>query len=1177
MMLMIVFETCAYDMRYSLKNNFHTRVHPGLGIFLKLFYFVQCVLFTTLQISHYETYLSISCLLYALVTIITIYQMPFHSFFSNSILIFIHLDALYLNFIFLLQIWIDSATAGIVLSFIMQPFILLLSMEMNKFLLNRKCNKRSAKYAKVIEFEHYLREGLLKHSTDPKILQLFNKNVQYNMRFNNDKLIRVLQAYYCLEALGDPELAYIKIGTCEFSGFNFLINYQVFKCKEILGFLNRELSEGLKLFLFHNNFDVTKKIDFEICLSLLSLFSKILNYPQDIHIIKSQLINNYQMIKTTKRKYKKLIKEVPDSIVLLDIYSSFLFNILHDEDEGIEFLQRRNRLLTELGGSKPKESMTKKDYPVLITSGSKGISGKIVYANDKMLEILGHNSESIKECYLSHFIPMPFDYQHANLLYNFPHQCISRKIICNTFNFISVNEFLIECEFETECIIYGEKPYFLSTFEMNNIKTRSVVLLDSTGFIMSASENFLSMFSIVSYKEKNIEDILHEPHFLKKPIQTPIKVKNNTLIGIINLIKLKNNTFFVVYFSSNNQELKNMMYKKSYTIREPPMHMLSNQQALLTKKTTTVGFRSKTTYFEESKIEDKFKVSFTQSNSIVSNYVNIHKEILALNKSTKSFKVMLYILCITILVVITVTSIETYIMYSEGESLASLNHLKRFGELNYQLTKLAVIVRSLDLSSKNLIDNWYTSADLIATVNDTTTIYKYFIDDQKSLKVCNSLKSESFIKSKDFTYFITNGDIYYSKITNKTLIIQLSNLNNLIGTLLQTASLFASDSSGQSLRLESSFLLIYNIMGSINKSLNSVIELLNLCSKERGFALTFIEDYALIGGIGILGGLFVVLAVFVVYSEKHVRFLWDYLQDSVDRSYSEIRNNVSERLSTVHLKDFSEENESKPVRISKNNKKVTHSLRHLIRFFLLFALCIGIMVVQSKYFIEEIRVGLEYRPYLIASFAAMKTSISRIIFWTNEYAIRDSEYRLENYYDFMLFDQLGKNIDSEIEKLKSIRSILRESNAKALITKAAEDILYNKYPGSTFSLHYGLHSATNLISSESSLLRSTNFNLSSEFSAFNDFTNELINATQIFTEMLDKTSYDIIISLLQNLIYFTISSNFFLILIFFGYYLPYLKRETKILIFLRKFSSFLPSENRKKMHDQEQIKKNYTK
>jgi hypothetical protein len=77
------------------------------------------------------------------------------------------------------------------------------------------------------------------------------------------------------------------------------------------------------------------------------------------------------------------------------------------------------------------------------------------------------------------------------------------------------------------------------------------------------------------------------------------------------------------------------------------------------------------------------------------------------------------------------------------------------------------------------------------------------------------------------------------------------------------------------------------------------------------------------------------------------------------------------------------------------------------------------MTVQSKYFIEEIRAGLEHRPYLITSFAATKTSILRITFWTNEYAIIDPEYKLENYYDFTLFDELGKNIDSEIEKLNS--------------------------------------------------------------------------------------------------------------------------------------------------------------
>lgn len=138
---------------------------------------------------------------------------------------------------------------------------------------------------------------------------------------------------------------------------------------------------------------------------------------------------------------------------------------------------------------------------------------------------------------------------------------------------------------------------------------------------------------------------------------------------------------------------------------------------------------------------------------------------------------------------IIVTSVETYIMYSKGDELASLSSLKRFGELNYQLTKLAVIIRSLDLSSRKVIDSWYTKNDLTATINDVTAVYKYFINDQQRLKACSDIKPESFSRSKDFIYLLTDGDIYYSRITNKTLTIQLSNLNNLIASLLQTVKI----------------------------------------------------------------------------------------------------------------------------------------------------------------------------------------------------------------------------------------------------------------------------------------------------------------------------------------------------------------------------------------------------
>ena len=452
--IMFVYESCSYNMTYSNPKDFYSRADSKLMILLKAFYFLQCFLYSTFQITNYESYLEFMTFFYFFIAVLTVYYVPFHSFFTNCVVICLHVDLFCIILFFLIQNLTSTIQMAFVLTIFMQPIIIFVSFEITRYRLSHFEDILSLKESSYENFEHSSRKHLESGDLGLEMLKIMNNFA----KSNKNELIHILQANYANDVLNNCEVAMLKIESAEFSIINISLNYQIFKCKQLIQHLNLEVSSSLKLYLFLNELIKAKENDLDLCFTLQNFIAKIIDPNQTLSEMKKIVHQSYELMKTTKDTYKSLIKKEPESSIVLDLYSSLLMDIFQDIEKGSKYT---NKKYYNLRKNEKYSTSLDSENPIILVSGTTETFGKIIFANEKALQFLEQTSETIQDCYLNQFIPTPFQKTHDAIMNHFINNCTQTVISCAKFPFLSINGFLTQCELCIDCVAYDGKANFL--------------------------------------------------------------------------------------------------------------------------------------------------------------------------------------------------------------------------------------------------------------------------------------------------------------------------------------------------------------------------------------------------------------------------------------------------------------------------------------------------------------------------------------------------------------------------------------------------------------------------------------------------------------------------------------------------------------------------------------------
>lgn len=487
----IIYEACSFEISH-FRSDFclASKSNPKIDAQIKIVAFGMCALYVNIIQTNYVTYIFILIALYVFLIVNLFNTLPNYNLFMNFLKILVKIEGLFVCFLFLVSQAMDNANIVLLLSILLQPAIFMLTISSIKFRISLLKKFPNTKSKNFYVFELLIRDSIKSGELGLELLEIMNENLSYS----KNKCNLIIQAYYCIEILDDSMLGLIKISRTDYKDVDLFTSYQVFRCKELLQKINSHVSGSYNFYKYLIRFSKCKDDEKILCFELLKLNDIVLNKKTKLQKLKKSVNGCKKQIRCVVKQYNELVKTMPNSKILLQMYGSFLADIIGDPDTGKYYLDRSNGL--ESRETKQNNNMSIEERTgFLIISGNKATLGKIIYANDELIRFLGHTKESINSFCLQQLIPKPYDKNHNLKLLKFVETSKSNTIFPSIPLFLSNHYgFLLECYLSVECIGHESETNFFSTVEPIINTKREVALIDKTGELLGHSKGVPQIF-----------------------------------------------------------------------------------------------------------------------------------------------------------------------------------------------------------------------------------------------------------------------------------------------------------------------------------------------------------------------------------------------------------------------------------------------------------------------------------------------------------------------------------------------------------------------------------------------------------------------------------------------------------------------------------------------------------
>lgn len=766
----LIYDYCSFNMDHSVAlRDITSRITGNFDALFKLITFINCILYVTIVRTNYISYLLIVLSLHTIVLFKYLYYLPCYIEFMNFMKILVEGLLICICLFFILGWSLNNASIIIVLSIILKPFMVILVRFLITFRLSKLPKPASVVVEKFFIFELSVRKNIIAGEMTEELIKLINKNY----KTNNDKLNLVVQANYCREKMDKSMLGLMKISRTNHQGLNLPVNYQVYKCKETLQNLNSKVSDGLRLYKYLLEFRATKKGDLELCEDFLKLLDRILEKNSQLSLLKNIISEICINIELINNQYTNLLKMIPDSTVVLDMYASLLVDIIGDQDKGKVLYNKKSGL----GG---KETQIRKTYSMkieetsclLIISGSVNSMGKVIYANSNLMRFLSVTEEAIKDCYLWQFIPKPFEKNHDEHIANFIEKSNTHCIFRSVPLFLSnQNGFLVECYFNSECIGFEGEINFLSVIEPIKGRNREAAIISLYGEIYSHTEKLPEMLGAIekSIEGRFLQEFVDNMDFKELPVNclwvtTVYNAINSKYyeIGLFIKEKIIGNTKIVAIYASCDREEIIRWKSKGAKLAEGDLDERKHHTLIKIEDDTTTEINLKKTEkgdddtkdrkisdIEAEEIaDDEGKKNQTHSSSNPKKQISLETK--TLRSSLRALSIMKYLLLASVITIITYNIIILIYISNAIDHANSLETLNDLGDLAYITAQIALISRTIDTSLKSGTTPSYSIDDLRDRVESIKTLQEILLTTYNEWAFCDYSK---IVKEKLIPYW----------------------------------------------------------------------------------------------------------------------------------------------------------------------------------------------------------------------------------------------------------------------------------------------------------------------------------------------------------------------------------------------------------------------------------------
>ena len=477
-----------------------------------------------------------------------------------------------------------------------------------------------------------------------------------------------------------------------------------------------------------------KENDFNLCCSLLMFYKNILDPSQSLSSLKEITKKTSSLIKLTKQSYKTALKIDPHSRLVHEMFRSLTSNILNNNKNNFRYLGSKQNSLTAFGH--------REGSCILIISGNSADHGTIIYANDKALKFFNLAETDMNKCLFYQFIPTPFAKIHNFYFQDFVKSCTDTRIPCDMYSVLLINNYLVECLIDIECVGFHRKINFICAIN-DPVDFREVGLINFDGEVCGHSKNFSKVFGM----ERNNIIGFNINFFLQNIRYTDL------IPDELTEVKLKVNGFYKTFNVKIENIGKKALYKFIYIMVDDEKTV---EFKFFDKKKSSIEKserRKPAVRFELSEIKEKSEkeekkheifLMGTKNNPVsLSIMYQATQESRALEASLRSLRItkLVFIFSVIftqILSIIIANSIIAGYIYSIVNDSLSLDSLNNLGELRAMIVKLGLLVRSFDLNIRTNASFFFTFENLNTTITSFKIYHDSILTDYSKWSSCSS-------------------------------------------------------------------------------------------------------------------------------------------------------------------------------------------------------------------------------------------------------------------------------------------------------------------------------------------------------------------------------------------------------------------------------------------------------
>ncbi|CAG9328641.1 unnamed protein product [Blepharisma stoltei] len=1005
-------------------------------------------------------------------------------------------------------------------------------------------------------FEKSIRHLLVEKNpaNQGRVLQLFSQCANQRNMLSSGILI-VWEANFCICVAKDSRLGRVKLTKLSLSKSSIETTIQKSRILKKLERKNVRVLSEIEYLDYLTKITKVKRYDEDICYTLLDLWSeigrnnpgimKLRYFTEEVFYLCSKLRKLYSSL-AEKNKYPEVN----------ELYGMFLMNILGEYEEGNLILKRKNHIkeFNSLVESHSKLTDYGENVGAVLISLHPDSFGKISYINEKAAVLLKVSSTDIIGADFSIFIPKPFSFSHNEKMKNCYKFCIS-TVLEKPHSLVLADHkgYLFKCEILIKLTAFKDKSYFMVSF-IQKFTKRQAILISEEGEVYGHTMHLLPLLGLGqgilsgSHISSLFRRIDLKSMFLFEPY---IIEENNTEFALVHTTKLIKQTavhLILVIYDKNEIEIW-----KSKQADEQLDHYNEASPILSTTVTrsyerfsinftnhtnsqTTYPDRALTTNYHEKTFDttDDAK-STTQALSYSQSFLS--QATFRFNKRTHASIIRFqWILLFAIVSMIgTNSGILVYII-AEVTHTNSLNIFNHIGQIMFHVGSAADVVRSIDLEISEGKYNLTRDLGLLnQSANGLLSLQIEVLNDTEKWSSCSN--TEMF---KESVIPIWSFD-------NVQPELQYYNLYDMITIFVKYMQhLYKNAYTKEGYKEDIKWLIINSLTfpyGYINLLLSSIVD----CEKGRVNDTSTTINILLFMGMLILGVCLTALIYFTVCLKIVYEKFWDSLKKSVISAYIALKQTAMDRLSSVHGIELSQDDSMTLKNINSTTFHIQTTLTWKFSWRLSFfgAISLSFYLLIMLYFYKTCQTYMINRPKLLQNFNTRRSLLSRIGLYARDI---NNPVNKEIYPDSYSFSNSSIELQDLISQYDTEYKQMRSNNLLDLYSDDLKARLFEDLDTSADIMKYGTAAAASAVIFDAYYIGGTGgIKTEKEISDFISNFTALQEAMALSFTKVDQCSKDVISAQLDLIIDITVAFSVGLLLLYFCYYLPFLKKQINFL------------------------------